>query len=319
MLLNHLFKKCSLLFLGSWKRQTIPPVLWKGKGERRSTVPNAYCEQKYSHLQRRLSQVSSYAPPPESAVDPQAVQVQHASPHLRLGVVLEQDVRTSESVLHIKDRGVVETMTQTELLQVQGRNIPGIHVNLGNVNKLSKGKIRYIVSASTKDKKCSTNWRRRFFAVLCFTDDLSCNPQVSSPTTFPDEDASLATTTMTDFRTASFALPSMPGSEDRIPFDLLMAASFFFGGGETSSFFVFNLHWSSVSPGKKCVSQNSAASSTSAGSNIPYNIPSWKNKNRRCSMTWGGDEIIVTMLSGISPYFVRDRLTTQSWVLESGR
>ncbi len=98
------------------------------------TVPKAYCEQKYAHLQRHLSQVPSYAPPPESTVDPQAVQVQDASPHLRLGVVLEQDVRTSESVLHIKDRGVVETMTQTELLQVQGRNIPGIHVNLGNVN-----------------------------------------------------------------------------------------------------------------------------------------------------------------------------------------
>ena len=82
-----------------------------------------------------------------------------------------------------------------------------------------------------------------FFAVLCFTDDLSCNPQVRSPTTFPEEDASLAMTTMTDFRTASFTLPSMPGSEDRIPFDLLMAASFFWGGRERQAVFcVFDLH-----------------------------------------------------------------------------
>ncbi len=43
-----------------------------------------------------------------------------------------------------------------------------------------------------------------------------------------------------------------------------------------------------------------------------------ENKNRLCSMTCGGDEIVLTKLSGKSPYYIaiRDRVTTQSWVLD---
>ncbi len=40
------------------------------------------------------------------------------------------------------------------------------------------------------------------------------------------------------------------------------------------------------------------------------------NKNILCSMTCGGDEVIVTKLSGKSPYYLRDLVTTQSWGLD---